>query len=145
MTSRTLKLQTLIDKRACAAQVDLFRASFGDSVEVTESRCAEHALAFDWDWASRHLLGAPALAEYKRVCASAWAEYDRVRAPAWAEYDRVRAPALAEYKRVRASAWVEYKRVRASAWAEYRRVCASTWARLYIQELANGSCLHAAL
>ena len=73
MTSRTLKLQTLIDKGACTEQVDLFRASFGEVVEVTESRCAEHACAFAWDWASRCLLSASAEAEYERVRASAWA------------------------------------------------------------------------
>ena len=94
MNSRTLTLTTLKKKGACKGQVALFRTMFGQSVEITEALCVEHAAAFNWGWAAENLLTAPARAEY-----------DRVRAPAWAEYDRVTAPALAEYERVRAAAW----------------------------------------
>jgi cell division septum initiation protein DivIVA len=117
VNSRTLTLATLKKKDACTDQLALFRKMFGESVEITEALCAEHAGMFSWNWAANHLLTAPALAEYERVKAQAWAEYERVTAPALAEYQRVTAPALAEYQRVRAPAWAEYERVKAQAWA----------------------------
>ncbi len=107
--SRTLTLQTLIDKGACYAQVELFRSRFGTSVRVTQRLCVSVAGTFVWNWAARHLLSKPASAEYGRVTA-----------PARAEYERVREPALAEYGRVKAAAW-----------AEYGRVTARTFAKLY--------------
>ena len=97
-----ITLRMLREREACDKQVELFRSLFGDAVEVTEDAAVAVADRFDWDWAARHFLKAPAGAEYDRVTAAAGAEYDRVRAPAWAEYDRVRAPALAEYDRVMA-------------------------------------------
>jgi hypothetical protein len=120
--SRTLTLKTLIDKGACDAQVELFRAKFGESVRVTQRLCVSVVDAFDWNWAARHLLSAPALAEYRRV-----------KAAAWAEYRRVKAAAPAEYGRVAAAAWAEYRRVTAAAPAEYGRVTARTFAKLYNQ------------
>ena len=98
--------------RACAGQCDEFKKRFGKSVEVTEELCLSVADVFDWAWATQHLLGEPALAEY-----------DRLTAPAWAEW--------AEYKRARAAAWADYKRARAAAWADYKRAAAQTFARLF--------------
>ena len=94
--SRTLTLQTLIDKGACYAQVELFRAKFGESVRVTQRLCVSVADAFDWNWAARHLLSKPARAEYERVTAPARAEYERVKAAAWAECGRVTARTFAK-------------------------------------------------
>ena len=121
--SRTLTLQTLIDKGACYAQVELFRAKFGESVRVTQRLCVSVADAFDWNWAARHLLSKPAQAKYGRVTAAALAEYKRVTAPAQAKYERVTAAAGAE-------CW----RVRAPALAEYGRVTARTFAKLYNED-----------
>ena len=99
-----LKLQTLIDLRACDEQVELFRAKFGESVDITPELCESVASEFDFDWAARNLLPPAALAEFKRVTDAAYAEYRRVRDTAYAEYKRVTAPAYAEYERVRAPA-----------------------------------------
>ena len=94
--SRTLTLQTLIDKGACSEQVELFRTRFGTSVRVTQRLCVSVADAFAWGWAAQHLLSAPAWAEYVRVNAAAQAEHERVWAAAWAEYDRVTARTFAK-------------------------------------------------
>ena len=126
-----LTIEQLIEQRACASQVKLFREMFGRSVNITQKACICVADKFDFAWAARKLLPAPALAEYERVRVQAWAEYARVTAPAWAEYERVTAPAWAEYERVRAPAWAECARVRVPAWAEYERVRARTIAKLY--------------
>ena len=140
-----LKLQTLIDRGACADQVALFRAKFGESVDVTHELCASVASEFDFCWAARNLLPpaayaeyarvrAPAYAKYKRVTAPAYAKYKRVTAPDYAEYKRVTDAAYAEYERVRDAAYAEYERVRAPAYAEYKRVIAREFARQYIAQ-----------
>jgi hypothetical protein len=100
-----ITLQQLTDKDACQEQVDLFRALFGDSVDVTEELCASVAGKFDFDWAASSLLAPSARAEYKRATAPAWAEYKRATAPAWAEYKRATAPARDEYERATAVAF----------------------------------------
>ena len=125
ITTRMLK-----SKSACASQVALFEDLFPDGGEVTEAACVAVFDKFNWDWAARNLLSAPAYAEYERVTAPAYAEYQRVRASTYAEYERVRAPAYAEYQRVSASAAAECERVRAPAAAEYKRVTASAFGRL---------------
>ena len=79
-----LKLQTLIDMRACREQVDLFRTKFGESVDVTSELCESVASVFDFEWAARNLLPPAAYAERERVMAPAYAEYKRVRAIAFA-------------------------------------------------------------
>jgi len=103
---KILKLQQLIDANACSKQVELFRSTFGDQVEVTVELALSVFDKFYWDFAARKFLSAPA-----------WAEYEKVRAAALAEYDKVMAPALAEFEKVRAPAWAEFEKVRAAAWA----------------------------
>ena len=151
--SATFTAAMLEEAEACRPQIDLFRATFGESVVVTVARARRVSDQFDWGYATRFLdvvglaeyarvqasaraeyerVQATALAEYARVQAPAWAEYARVQAPTWAEYKRAQATAWAEYERVRATALAEYARVRAPASAEYRRVRASAWASAYI-------------
>ena len=75
--TRTLTLQTLIDKHACLSQAELFGNTFGDSVEVTPELCLSVADKFDWDWAARHLprpthwstMIAPGLAHWSPIIA----------------------------------------------------------------------------
>ena len=132
--SRTLTLETLRAKHACAEQVKRFKATFGESVEITEALCASVATQFDFNWVAENLLSPAALAEYQRVTAPALAEYERVKAPALAEYQRVVAPALTEYQRVTAPPRAEYERVTGPALAEYQRVKAQVWAIRYIND-----------
>ena len=70
---KILKLQQLIDADACSQQVELFRSTFGDQVEVTVELALSVFDKFAWDFAARKFLSAPA-----------WAEYDKVRSAAWA-------------------------------------------------------------
>ena len=112
-----LYISQLIDKGACRDQVRLFRARFGESVDVTPELCASVAAEFDFSWAARYLLSPPALAEYQRAKAPARAEYQRATATAFAKYQRATAPAWAEYQRATATAFAEYQRATASAFA----------------------------
>ena len=92
--SAVFSLKMLTDARACSEQVDLFRKTFGESVNVTVARACKVADKFDWDFASR-FLDDEGKAEYERVRGPALAEYQRVSSPAWAEYQRVHGPAWA--------------------------------------------------
>ncbi len=84
-----IHLQTLIDKRACASQTDLFRAMFGDSVNVTQKLCVSVADKFDFGWAAEHLLTRQQRADYDRITAPARADYKRIITAAWADYERI--------------------------------------------------------
>ena len=147
--SRTLHINRLIENDACGEQVELFRSTFGDSVDVTAELAVEMAGKFDITWAAENLLSAsawaeydrvmaPALTEYYRVMASARAEYDKVTAFAWAEYDKVKVSARAEYDKVAAFALAEYDNVMASAWPEHEKVMATAFATCYAEDSACG-------
>jgi hypothetical protein len=75
MNSRTLTLQTLIDKDACEDQVDLFRAKFGESVEVTEALCRSVAFEFSWSWAADKLLSKRSRANYQAKVRQIYDDY----------------------------------------------------------------------
>ena len=69
--SRTLTAATLVRLGACPEQVALFRATFGDSVEVTPALTAEHVDAYKWSWAADHLLSHAARDAYRAAMLSA--------------------------------------------------------------------------
>jgi len=80
---------------ACLSQVELFKATFGESAELTQENGARAADAgLDINWLARRVLTGERLAEHQRAEATALAEYQRVTAPAWAEYRRVEATAF---------------------------------------------------
>jgi hypothetical protein len=95
---------------ACADQLAMFVARFGESVEVTMANVDACAQGFNVAWLAQNVLPARLLAEYERQRALLWAEYGRQHAPLWAAYDRQRALSLAEYDRQHAALWAEYKR-----------------------------------
>ena len=129
---KTIKLSQLGE--ACSPQRTLFMEKFGDEVKVSVALARRVAKDFKWDWAADHLLSAPALAEYKKVCALALADYEKVCALALAEYKKVRDPALAEYKKVCDQAWAEYKKVCDHALADYEKVCAVAFVKAYLTD-----------
>jgi hypothetical protein len=67
---KTITLQTLKDKGACADQVALFAKRFGEQAEVTGSACIAVAPLFNWDWAAQNMLS-PA---QRKACDAALAE-----------------------------------------------------------------------
>ena len=90
-----ITLAMLKEKCACANQVAEFARRFGDGVEVTEQVCVSVASVFDWEWAARHFLTAPARAAYSEAKAPARAAYDEATAAAWAAYSEATARAFA--------------------------------------------------
>ena len=67
-----ITLQQLVNRNACGSQVRLFKRRYGDSVRVTKHECIAAAQLFDWSWAARHLLPAPAQRAYNEALAVAF-------------------------------------------------------------------------
>jgi hypothetical protein len=126
-----LILDTLKAKGACADQLRLFEEMFGQSVDVTRDLCVSVADKFNFTWAARELLTAPALADYERATATAWPDYERATATAWADYGRATATAWADYGRATATARADYGRAMATARADYGRARAAAFANAY--------------
>jgi hypothetical protein len=124
-------LQMLIDAEACEPQVDLFRETFGNSVNVTVARAKKVAGLFDWGFAQRFLDG-QGKADFDRTNDAAWADYERTRAAAWADLDRICDAARADFDRTNDAALADYNRARDAALDDYRRTSAAAWATAYI-------------
>ncbi len=92
---RILYLSTLVEKKACTKQVDLFQELFGESVTVTEKRAVSVADKFAWHWATDKLLSRTALDEYNKARQTALDEYEKKRRTAWDEYCKFRAKTFA--------------------------------------------------
>ena len=72
---------------ACKPQADRFAALYPGGGKVTRALCFKHARDFDWNWAARNLLPAPAYRAYDGACASASRAYDEATAPARRAYN----------------------------------------------------------
>ena len=105
--SRTLTAATLVRLGACPEQVALFRATFGDSVEVTPALTAEHVDAYKWSWAADHLLSHAARDAYRAAMLSASDAYYAAVASASDAFDAAVASARDAYRAAMARAWAE--------------------------------------
>jgi hypothetical protein len=110
-----ITLQMLQQQHACADQIALFQGQFGAAVEITEGQCLAVAALFDWDWAARQFLPAPALADYRKATAAAWADYRKATAAAWADHGKATAASWADYDKATAPAQADYGKARAAA------------------------------
>jgi hypothetical protein len=140
--SRVLTLQQLVDLDACVDQVDLFRRTFGDSVDVTPDLCERHAAEFDWEWAAQKLLTASAYQAAKRPL---WEVYKAAEQPLWDTYRDARRslrtayaaaerPLLDTYEVARQPLWETYRSAERSLWTAYEAACARTFGELYVSE-----------
>ena len=90
----TITLKQLRLKGACSEQVELFKATFGESSEVTMDNAVKYADKFDWTWAAEHLLPAPAWKAYQEAMATADKAYEEATAPAGKAYREAKATAF---------------------------------------------------
>jgi hypothetical protein len=108
---RTISIVDLRAHGACADQLALFRATFGDTpvavTEVNMSRAVDVGLQIEW---LECFLAAPALAAFETARAPAWAAFQADDAPAWAAFQADDAPAWAAFETARAQAWESYRR-----------------------------------
>jgi len=122
----TITLKQLRLKGACWEQADLFKAAFGEAVEVTMDNALKYADKFDWTWAAEHLLPAPAekayweatapaRKAYEEAMATARKAYEEAVAPVWKAYQKAKATALKAYREAAAPAEKAYEEARATA------------------------------
>jgi hypothetical protein len=134
MNSRTLTLQTLIDKDACSGQVKLFRAKFGEAVEVTESLCRSVAGEFNWDWAAHNLLSKNSLDDYRAKCNALdddyWAKCKVLEDDYLAKIKPLEDDYLAKIKQLED----DYRAKIKPLYDDYRAKCAVLFARCYVED-----------
>ena len=111
----TITLKQLRLKGACWEQADLFKAAFGEAVEVTMDNALKYADKFDWQWAAEHLLLATALKAYEEAVAPAEKAYREAKAPVWTAYEEATATAGKAYREAMATVWKAYQEARATA------------------------------
>ena len=108
--------ELLCAKGACTDQIALFRKFYPKGKNVTLAACLRHAARFNWRWATRNLLSAPAqkacikeidtaLEAYAKASLAAWKASAKARAAAWEAYDRKCAAAWEAYAKASATAF----------------------------------------
>ena len=126
-----LTLRQLIDEGACVDQRALFKATFGESVDVTEDLCVQHAQDFDWIWAAYHLLSADQQVVYNSALSQAQAAYGAALSQERAAYRAAVNQARAAYDAAVNQAGAAYDAAVDQAQAVYSAAQATTWARAY--------------
>jgi hypothetical protein len=127
--SRVLKLQQLVDLDACVDQVDLFRRTFGDSVDVTPDLCERYAAEFDWGWAAKHFLTERAYEAYDAAERPLMEAYEAARRPLMEAYEAARRPLMEAYE-----AYEAYEAARRPLQEAYEAARARTFGELYVSE-----------
>ena len=120
-----ITLHELLILNACDEQLNLFKALFGESVELTEEIMRKHGAMFDVDWLATRILSPQQRADYEPKFKLLDAEYWAKRAPTDAEYDAQRALLNAkwgsnEYWDERAEAYTAYESKFYPVYVEYR-------------------------
>ena len=118
MKSKTIKLETLIKLNACQNQVDLFKETFGDSVELTEALAKEFCSKFNIDWAAHNLLNEEQLNAYEEAKAHLLKTYEDANAPLLKTYQEANAPLLKTYEEASAPLLKTYQEAKAVEFAK---------------------------
>ena len=121
MKSKTIKLETLIEHDSCQSQVDLFKETFGDSVELTEAVAKEFGSKFDINWAAENLLNEEQLNAYRDA-----------KDPLWKTYEEAKAPFLKTYQEANSPLWKTYQEATAALLKTYQEALAVEFAKIYI-------------
>ena len=131
----TITLKQLRLKDACSEQVELFKATFGEKVEVTMDNAVQYADKFDWQWAAEHLLPAPAEKAYWEATAPAREAYWEATAPARKAYQEAKATALKAYREAVATAGKAYWKATATAGKAYQEAVATAFVNAALGEI----------
>ena len=127
MKSRILCISTLIELGACGKQVNLFRSTFGDSIEVTSDLCKKYAQTFGFYWAASYLLDAAGRKLFIETNASALKLFIETCAPEEKFYEEgyiseeICASASKFYDEIWSLIWKHYEKIKKS----YRETDAS--------------------
>ena len=110
---KTITLQQLKEREACASQVELFQKYFGSEVELTPEVVQKYAQEFDINWCAQNLLTSELYERYYEAIAIAWKQYDDARAIAGKQYYEARVIAWKQYDEAKAIVWKQYNEARA--------------------------------
>jgi hypothetical protein len=113
----TLKQLRLIG--ACEPQVELFKATFGTEVELTEANAVQYGALFDIDWLASELLKGDKLADYRAKRDTLYADYEAKRDALDADYWAKGDPSDADYKAKRDALFADYRAKRYTLDADY--------------------------
>ena len=131
----TITLKQLRLKGACWEQADLFKAAFGEAVEVTMDNALKYADKFDWTWAAEHLLPAPSETAYQKAMATAGKAYREAVAPAGKAYRGAKAPVWTAYEEATATAGKAYQEAVATALKAYQEAVATAFVNAALGEI----------
>ena len=131
----TITLKQLRLKGACWEQADLFKAAFGEAVEVTMDNALKYADKFDWTWAAEHLLPAPAEKVYWEATAPARKAYQEAKATALKAYREAVATAGKAYWKATATAGKAYQEAVATALKAYQEAVATAFVNAALGEI----------
>ena len=111
---------------ACQEQVDLFAATYGESVTPTPALFEAAAQLFDFDWLGREVFGkayeeakAPHLKAYREAEAIHWKAYREAEAIHWKACREAVAPHLKACREAAAPNWKAYREAKAPNWKAY--------------------------
>ena len=130
--NKIIKLSTLIEKRACRKQVDLFRQLFGEQVELTAELAVKYANRFNASWCADNLLTPAAWKAYKEATAPTLKAYKEATATTLKVYNEAKAIVLKAYSEVnKATALKAYSEATATAWKAYDEAKGTAFFNLY--------------
>ena len=104
-------------KGACTGQIALFRKFYPKGKNVTLAACLRHATRFNWRWAARNLLSAPAQKACIKEIDTALVAYYKARLAAREVSGKASGAARGAYDRKCATASNAYYKASATAFA----------------------------
>ena len=140
--ANVITLAMLVEKNACARQVEMFKRYFGKSVKICQNICDKYSSEFDIDWAAENLLNEVQHELYYTIRAQAWKAYNAIEWRAWEKYrdwDRTISetcnprgvPPMAEYKAVESAAVKKYEATKEAAHKAYNKKRARAFCLAY--------------
>ena len=120
--------ELLCAKGACTGQIALFRKFYPKGKNVTLATCLRHATRFNWRWAARNLLSAPAQKACIKEIDTAQTAYDRKCDAAWEASGKASGAAWT------AAAWKARDKVIAAALVVCCKASAAAFARAALSE-----------
>ena len=128
----------LVEKKACASQVQLFRDTFPNGAPLTVETAISVSHLFDWEFAAQHFLskegykaylGAkePHLKDYEDATVPYWKAYQYAEASRLKAYRDARAPLLKAYLDTKELLLKDYEDATVPHWKAYHDATAILW------------------
>ena len=126
-----ITLDMLWEKKACIEQREVFAKLFPEGVEPTPEICLSVADKFEWHWASKELLSAPARRLFNKTVAPARNLYYETVVPARKHFNETMEAARKHYNETTAPAWKLFDETVDPARKHYNETTAVAFAEAY--------------